>query len=254
MTSFGWLYSINRPSGSCWSQDQMPVIFLAALAAVTLASALHDPPPPPNPKLHGHFRYDMPSSGDVPRCSRPDIFDFHEATLRHGKWHVSHSNFTHENTTRWYEGGDKRVKQCTFQRVSADQARECLHGKHIVLIGDSITRYMFDSLSVFVAYGENPDPTSFHPWDHPVSLWAEEHGCRALKTHIVRCDRFRWQKKLLSTLVDNRYLHVHGMNLSLFGYYNVARGHAPIGFFPRKEKYYSVRIHSRADFVCCDSQ
>jgi hypothetical protein len=45
---------------------------------------------------------------------------------------------------------------CSLKRYTADDARQCLAGKHISLIGDSLTRYQFYSLAYLIDKGTYP--------------------------------------------------------------------------------------------------
>jgi hypothetical protein len=192
-------------------------------------------------QLHGYWREGLRNRSDVPLCSLPDVFAFKEATLHSGVWKLSLDDMRSPSCKRSFEAADPIEPRCELLRVNAQQARECLNGKHIVLIGDSLTRYQYESLSVLIAYGENPDPTGRNP-NHPANRWMRTAGGCTPYDGNVRCDRFRDPFRLYETLHDNKYLSVHGVNITLLGLYNVARGHAPMGFFRRdKSIKYIVR-------------
>jgi hypothetical protein len=186
-------------------------------------------------QLHGYWREDMRNRTNIPVCSSPDVFAFKEATLHSGVWKLSSDDIRSPSCRRSFEAADPNEPRCELQRINSQQARECLSGKHIVLIGDSLTRYQYESLSVLIAYGENPDPTG-HNMNHPANRWMRTKGGCTPYDGNVRCDRYRDPNRLYETLHDNKYLSIHGMNLTLLGLYNVARGHAPMGFFRRQNK------------------
>jgi hypothetical protein len=45
---------------------------------------------------------------------------------------------------------------CSLKRYSGQEARQCLAGKHLNLIGDSLTRYQYLSLAYFIHHGKYP--------------------------------------------------------------------------------------------------
>ena len=59
------------------------------------------------------------------------------------------------NYSIWQLEGDGSFslafEHCEIVRVSPKNAKRCLHGSHIVFIGDSVTRYMYLSLVNFLA-------------------------------------------------------------------------------------------------------
>ena len=49
------------------------------------------------------------------------------------------------------------VDECIMARPSAVAARRCLAGRHLVFIGDSISRYMYLALASFLVSGRWPE-------------------------------------------------------------------------------------------------
>ena len=77
---------------------------------------------------------------------------------------------------------------------SLASARKCLAGKHVLLIGDSITRYMFLSLVIWLQTGEWA-PRMAQDSQHPSPLFEGDFGswfdlfksCEAYVGDSVRC-------------------------------------------------------------------
>ena len=52
---------------------------------------------------------------------------------------------------------------CNMFRISARQARQCLVGRHVFFVGDSLTRYQYVSLAHFIGRLEYPDQFAGEP-------------------------------------------------------------------------------------------
>ena len=63
-------------------------------------------------------------------------------SLDRGEWHLSKVGLTFE------------LARCRLKRPSASRARACLKDRHLMLIGDSVSRYMYLTLAMFLSTGE----------------------------------------------------------------------------------------------------
>ena len=79
------------------------------------------------------------------------------------------------NTTEGYWGLDNfdeprlHLKDCQLRRPTVTQARQCLHSQSLLFIGDSISRYQYISLVVFMKTGRWPEKFGSVP-DRPSPL------------------------------------------------------------------------------------
>lgn len=166
---------------------------------------------------------------DAPLCVGPNIFTAYERTMHHGKWTFSSNNVQNATTIRAFHGSDATHPQCVLTPISAEEARQCLTDRHIVFIGDSITRYQGQSLMAFLHTGVWPPPHL----KMPVSRFSPELECGTPGIPL-RCDHWRHDDRI----IDNLYYSEAGVNITVLGYYDVARGHAPIGFV--KDRLYTL--------------
>ena len=132
-----------------------------------------------------------------------------------GTWHLTRSGeYVYE------------VEDCALARPTAVTARRCLSGRHLLFIGDSISRYMYLSLASFLVHGSWPDDAALvannasvcheMTWHtlarklNRTDAWNVymEGTNAALGGHEV-CDCYR-----ASTLFENRYLRVGGAALT----------------------------------------
>lgn len=105
----------------------------------------------------------------LPTCSLLSSNSTNDATatsIANGYW------YTDEQGYFWWEPA-----KCKLRRLTGPQARRCLAGRHIVFVGDSLTRYGYlnfvDFLSsnkYMLAYGNGPQPSlnseqEFNSWD-----------------------------------------------------------------------------------------
>ena len=104
--------------------------------------------------------------------------------------------------------------QCRLRRLTAAQARQCLHRKKLVFIGDSISRYMYSALVHFLSrevwperYGGQKGARSVvvgreftvgHPGPDvwcaaaPLSLSSGSAGSCTTARHCCRCTAACW--------------------------------------------------------------
>jgi hypothetical protein len=104
-----------------------------------------------------------------------------------------------------------------------------LRGKHVVMIGDSITRYQYLNLAHFVAYGHAPAHDFYEKGDHWHSnasdtyvdnmhgFWNEWYaGTNRLLnfgTATETCDC--WRNRCCHDAFENRYFHDHSQDIHL---------------------------------------
>lgn len=69
---------------------------------------------------------------------------------------------------------------CTLRRLSADAARQCLTGRHVAFVGDSVSRYQYLQLAVFLTskrhiarYHEADVPSlvNWHEWGSDMNVF-----------------------------------------------------------------------------------
>ena len=99
-------------------------------------------------------------------------------------------------------------------------------GRHIVLMGDSVTRYQYLSLVYFLEYGAFPgnEDTWLTPegaqlkgptWEKSYTSWEQFYNVTngQLRGHEI-CDCFR-ARETKTTLCENRYYHHPSLNISV---------------------------------------
>lgn len=87
----------------------------------------------------GHWRW-AHTDEDVPPCGAPDVFTFKNSTLSSSKWHFSLTKPRDITCVRKYEAADPEHPECPMVKLRPAQIQQCLAGRHIVMIGDSLTR------------------------------------------------------------------------------------------------------------------
>lgn len=113
---------------------------VAALLCALLATCVCDNVAGSIVTMKGEGRWRSELSGeDLPRCAKRDVFSFLHSDLRHGKWRFSDTNVRGDMCKREYAVVDEE-SMCPVVRLSGAQVRQCLAGRHIVMIGDSLTR------------------------------------------------------------------------------------------------------------------
>jgi hypothetical protein len=164
-------------------------------------------------------------------------FDDHRAILDNGFWQFSMSyNISHPNCSRTFElpvHGSPHGR-CGLHRFTGHEARECLRGKHVVFIGDSLTRHQMEALTILLETGHRGEPVTGdatpHAEDFPKAT--NYNGCG---TGPLRCDvEARRIRGDVDGIVKNRYYHntQTKTNLTAFGLYKYAAGHFPVGWRP----------------------
>uniref|UniRef100_A0A6U4JN35 SGNH domain-containing protein n=2 Tax=Hemiselmis andersenii TaxID=464988 RepID=A0A6U4JN35_HEMAN len=133
------------------------------------------------------------------------------------------------------------LKGCKLHRYTQEEARQCLKDRHFLFIGDSLTRYQYMSLVMFLE-DHWPDDTGEKEGFNPCrEAWGQggwkvfyQTSSKLLKGKEI-CDCFRldgpMSRNTQNTLVENRYFHLAAHNLSvtylqLFGVLPM-RGHWP---------------------------
>jgi hypothetical protein len=171
-----------------------------------------------------------------------DCFPFNQFddTLDAGYWTFSlPGNLTSPDCQRHFhvekDSGDGSP-ECVLRRYSAGAARECLRGKHIVMIGDSLMHYQFQSLVLFLHTGRHPRAVSRNPEpiitdDAKTPSFKFGDGC-----HLegLRCDTSLFSNDSLSATANNRYYYnaEFDVNVTLLGIYEFANGRSPVGWYP----------------------
>lgn len=161
------------------------------------AGKVAPPPPSPSPPSHSCLQY----SGWGPNTT---------SGLDNGYWYYSKPNVSEPDCVREFRVDNGA---CSVHRFTHAEAISCLAGKHIVYIGDSLSRYLFQALYVWLESGSPPDPlNAIEP--HQTNAWIMEHhgfgGCGG----SLRCDRVG-EKTL-----DNMYYYnaEHNLNVTYVGY------------------------------------
>jgi GDSL/SGNH-like Acyl-Esterase family found in Pmr5 and Cas1p len=164
-------------------------------------------------------------------------FDDKKATLDTGFWTFSMpGKITDRNCTHTYDvvqNVSSDSEGCSLHRFEASEARSCLSGKHVVFIGDSVSRHQFESLIIWLQTGKHAVPQRRNPTPflHEFAVGTgNSNGCGQ---YSVRCDYDRVETDL-TLKVDNRYFRLadFDINVTAFGLYAFAYGHSPVGWFP----------------------
>lgn len=92
--------------------------------------------------------------------------------------------------------------------VTKDQALSCLQGRHLVFIGDSLTRYQYLNLVFFLTTGEKVSPVA--PSNENERQWRDWNhfydGTNARLQGREICDCHRWDRKVPPIpIFENRY-------------------------------------------------
>lgn len=162
---------------------------------------------------------------------------------RIGIWNFSDIDVRAQNCTRHFQ---LQQPFCPLRRFTLDDAYKCLAHKHIVMIGDSLTRHQYTALVLWLALQEetlpfvqdtmdapNPTPTSSR-----LPPGADVTGCGT----VTKCDIWprgspEWadKKKHLSNFYY--YNKQHDFNITVFGYYTSTMGHTPVGWTAEDVQY-----------------
>jgi len=155
---------------------------------------------------------ESPSTNTGRPCRASDLLGVGSAGG--GAWRVD------PDRTYWYQ-----PRNCTLTRFSSQQALQCLRGRTVVFVGDSLSRYSYLSLASLLATGAwppdreleslcfeasfftgTPGETEFQRWKR-YFLGVAKH----LGGHEV-CDCFRNEScaSCSSTFCENRFLEVAG--------------------------------------------
>lgn len=244
---------------SCTGNGHVCILFFSCAA---LTPELWDVIPPLDVSL---LRKDsrMPPSG--PRAwSRPSLFrkEVNEETPRRmcgrvtgterGRWNGQISADGNDGTRLRYD-----LQHCQLKRFTASEARQCLRGKHLVLVGDSLMRYQYLSLVHFLHLGEYPpsgvpeskadEPNICMEGDYwrLSDEWKEKFGISTggwpafmiatsqLFEGTERCDCYR-DVFPFNTTVENRYFRNSDYNVSVSYFTKLGgaipdiRGHYPL--------------------------
>mmetsp|Transcript_25247 Transcript_25247/g.39624 ORF Transcript_25247/g.39624 Transcript_25247/m.39624 type:complete len:378 (+) Transcript_25247:1704-2837(+) len=135
------------------------------------------------------------------------------------------------------------LRSCQLRRFTTADARECLRNKHVLIIGDSVSRYQYMSLASFLHSGF-PEASGNHEKGAnnvcmPGNVWGswKRFYLRSSAHFEGRelCDCFRpegpWNPDFEKRTEENRFLSLPEHNLSL-SYLQVFGGFPMHGHFP----------------------
>lgn len=168
-------------------------------------------------------------------------FDPFAADLQRGHWKFSKpKHWREENCTREFlvdrtpsfmspPGCSERAP--ALRRFAADEVRGCLHNKHLLFIGDSVTRHQFESLIVLLETNSPAKGVSSNPTPHSALFRnsTNYNGCG----ERMRCETNRNANNHTALMENRYYFHPrHNITITMLGLYAYAFGHAPVGWRP----------------------
>ena len=116
------------------------------------------------------------------------------------------------------EIGPDLANQTTYNRV----IEKHLHGKSILLIGDSLTRYQYLNLVYFLATGQWSSPIPHNENEKEFASWSHFYNTTTLRNKYEICDCYRGES--MQTIVENRYFAIHNINISYMQYFTPTNG------------------------------
>lgn len=124
---------------------------------------------------------------------------------------------------------------CEIRRVGVEEARSCLRNKHIVLLGDSLTRQLFGSLIIFLETGK-PGLRYKDKHDPAMPGWLESaqdssEAALGCGSSFLRCDgNGPFFNKPENGEESNRYYinPKHNLKVTFLGYYAAGCGREPV--------------------------
>jgi GDSL/SGNH-like Acyl-Esterase family found in Pmr5 and Cas1p len=164
-------------------------------------------------------------------------FDPLDDRLDAGYWTFSTpNNLTSPDCQRHFHvetGTSSDGGTCALKRFGISAARECLRGKHIVMIGDSLMHHQFQSLILFLQTGQHPKAISRNPTPQIAEVTKSARQVTGCGLPWLRCDRPDVPNDPHPN-IDNRYYYnaEFDVNVTLLGIYDFANGRSPVGWFP----------------------
>jgi hypothetical protein len=169
---------------------------------------------------------------------------------------------------------------CKLRKFTRKQAAKCLKGSHLVFIGDSITRYLYLSLTSLFAVGEWPAPFSqiFHKNEPPSILCEKDWNEWSLffhRTNDVLTSRKAQTYEVCDCSrennfhVENRHLRYHPPESDLDDKENDVRisyiywlgtpefsmfGHKNLSLYPRNSSFHSFTEKLNQEICPKDSE
>jgi hypothetical protein len=128
----------------------------------------------------------------LPACD--ELMQRNNSVFRDGTFLTSHGT-----PVRWVPRADgsrqlELADTCVLKRYTARGANQCLAGKHLAMIGDSLSRYQHLSLAHLMERGAFP-PRFRRPWPNEPCLHFNETGhptCTSYETEPNVCVEFEW--------------------------------------------------------------
>ena len=159
-------------------------------------------------------------------------FDPYAASLDAGHWQFSNpANISQPSSLHAFALRDDRG--CDLRRYTAKEARVRLAGKHILFVGDSVTRHQFEALVIWLETGEYAEPYRRDP--RPYTTLLDDPGDRSSIGcgTIMRCE-FHKNMTHREWFRLNLYYHnrEHDFNVTALGVYKYGLGHCPVGWYP----------------------
>jgi hypothetical protein len=130
--------------------------------------------------------------------------------------------------------------ECGIKRFHHADTVSCLRNKHVLFVGDSLTRYQYLSLVLFLEFGRWPEQMGGNR-SHPGLLWEGEFGSwtdYTVATNVVfnrreRCDCYKGEgpKERSKTITNRDYFNPDlNINVTFIGWFEQLQGHFPLGW------------------------
>jgi len=116
------------------------------------------------------------------------------------------------------EVGPYLANQTAYNRV----IEKHLHGRSILLIGDSLTRYQYLNLVYFLATGQWSSPIPHNENEKEFESWSHFYNTTTQRNKHEICDCYRGDS--MQTIVENRYFAIHNINISYMQYFTPTNG------------------------------
>ena len=176
-----------------------------------------------------------PKFPDAPR-SRCLPFDAYSASLETGNW----SLYTYNGQPR--RSFDVTSRSCSrgLLRYNVSQVERCLANKHVLMVGDSVTRHQMEALTVLLETGQYVHPVMRAARVAPMTdgIMKEPQDDRSFGCgDVIRCD-FNKDTQQTEYYRINLYYHNarHNINVTHLGLYKFGRGRTPTGWYPPEQQ------------------
>ena len=100
------------------------------------------------------------ATSSLPTSNNPPLPSCKSLMVKGSPFHDGGFLTRHSIPVSWHPREDSsrelRHSMCTLHRYTAEEARQCLEGRHINFIGDSLSRYQYLGLAWFLHKGSHP--------------------------------------------------------------------------------------------------